>query len=62
MSDFGLFLVEHFWPVLLIACLVGLGLGLWSGKNPNSFSRRLGRAGEAFWRVLREGDIRTPKQ
>ncbi len=62
MSDFSLFVVEHYWLVLLASCLVGLGLGVWLGLKPNSFSRRLGRAGEAFWRALRASDTRTPKQ
>lgn len=46
------FIAQHFWPIAVSGFLLASVFGFISGLNPNSYIRRLGRAGEAFWREL----------
>ncbi len=65
MSSFWLlldFIAQHFWPVAFTGFFLAFVFGLIAGRNPNSFIRRLGRAGEAFWRELQHGDAQTHRR
>lgn len=59
MNDLWQFVTDHFWLVFNSGFAVSVVLGFTSSLNPNNFSRRLGRAGEAFWKVLFEDDGNT---